>query len=307
MSVIEVGLTHAWEHLNDLPRVEELGFDSVWTSEHILFYGPTVDATVTLGAFAARTRTIKIGTAIVLLPLRHPTVTAKAIGTADLLSGGRVILGVGVGGEFPKEFEATGVPVHERGARTNDAIRVMKKLWSEDNVSHHSPFVNFDGATMQPKPPSPGGPPVVVAGRSEAAMRRAARLGDGYMPYLFTPERYAQAKATIEAEAAARGRDLSNFIWTLYQFTSVAPTFDEAHERAIARLSRQYNQDFTQIADRYAAVGPPDRVIERLRAFAAAGVQHFILTPITPTGAFMEHVELFAREIMPFVKAGGGN
>ena len=305
MSAIEVGLTFAWDHLDDLPRVEELGFDSVWTSEHILFYGPTVDATVTLGAFAAKTRTITIGTAIVLLPLRHPTITAKAIGTADLLSGGRVILGIGVGGEFPKEFEATGVPVHERGARTNDAIRVLKKLWSEDDVSHHSAFVDFDGATMQPKPPSPGGPPIVVAGRSEAAMRRAARLGDGYMPYLFTPERYAQAKATIEAEAAARGRDLSNFIWTLYQFTSVAPTFDEAHERAIARLSRQYNQDFTAIADRYAAVGPPERVIERLRAFADAGVQHFILTPITPAGAFMEHVELFAREIMPAVKGDG--
>jgi probable F420-dependent oxidoreductase len=302
MTAIEVGLTFAADHLDELPHVEDLGYDSVWTSEHMLFYGPTLDATVTLGAFAARTKRVKIGTAIVLLPLRHPTVTAKAISTADVLSGGRVILGIGVGGEFPKEFEATGVPVEERGARTNDAIRVLKKLWSQDNVSHHSPFVNFDGATMQPKPVQAGGPPIVIAGRSEAAMRRAARLGDGYMPYLFTPERYAQAKQSIEQEAERHGRDLRGFQWMLYQFTSVAGRYEEAHERAVARLSRQYNQDFSKIADRYAAVGTTDQVIARLRAFADAGVSHFILTPITPADAYMEHVDLFAKELMPAVK-----
>src|SRR5581483_12357853 len=107
---VEVGLTFAADFIGELPRVEDLGFDSVWTSEHILFYGPTLDATVVLGAFAARTRRIKLGTAILLLPLRNPTVTAKAISTVDILSGGRVLLGIGVGGEFPKEFEATGVP-----------------------------------------------------------------------------------------------------------------------------------------------------------------------------------------------------
>lgn len=303
MAGIEVGLTYSTEHLDQLPRVEDMGYDSVWTSEHILFYGPTLDATVTLGALAALTRRVKIGTAIVLLPLRPAAITAKAISTADVLSGGRVILGIGVGGEFPKEFEATGVPVQERGARTNDAIRALKKLWSDDHATHHSRFTNFDDANMMPKPPQAGGPPIVVAGRSEAAVRRAARLGDGYMPYLFTPERYAAAKATIEQEAAAAGRDLSNFMWTLYQFTSVAATHEEAHERAVARLSRQYNQDFSKIAGRYCALGTPDATIARLKEFAAAGVQHFILTPITPPGAFMEHAELFAKEIMPALKA----
>ena len=301
-SSIQVGLTYAAEHLDELPRVEDLGFDSVWTSEHILFYGPTLDATVTLGAFAAKTRRIKLGTAILLMPLRNPTVVAKAVSTIDVLSGGRVLLGIGVGGEFPQEFEATGVPVGERGARTNEAIRVVKKLWTEDNTSFHGRWTTFAGVTMQPKPPQPGGPPIIVAGRSEAAMRRAARLGDGYMPYLFTPERFAAAKQTIEQEAARRGRDLAAFHWTIYQFTSVAATHAEANERAVARLSRQYNQDFSRIAARYCALGTPEQVVERLRAFAAAGVRHFILTPITPPGAFIEHVELYARAIMPALK-----
>lgn len=301
-SKIQVGLTYSIEYLDELPRVEAMGYDSVWCSEHILFYGPTLDATVTLGALAARTQRMKIGTAIVLLPLRHPTVTAKAIATSDVISGGRVMLGIGVGGEFPKEFEATGVPVNERGARTSDAIRVMKKLWSEDNVSHHSRFVNFDGATMQPKPPQAGGPPIVVAGRSEAAQRRAARLGDGYMPYLFTPERYAQARTLIEEEAEKAGRDLSAFHWTIYQFTSVGDDYDEAHARAIARLTRQYNQDFSKIAERYCSIGSPEQVAERMRAFAEAGVDHFIVTPITPPGAFMEHVDRIAREVLPALR-----
>lgn len=299
---IQVGLTYSADYLDQLPWVEDLGFDSVWTPEHILFYGPTLDATVVLGAYAARTTRVKLGTSILLMPLRNPTVTAKAISTADVLSGGRVLLGIGVGGEFPKEFEATGVPVNERGARTNEAIRVVKQLWSEDNTSFHGRWTNFDGVTMHPKPPQPGGPPIIIAGRSEAAMRRAARLGDGYMPYLFTPERYASAKQAIEGDAAGRGRDLAGFHWALYQFTCVAPTYAEAHERAVARLSRQYNQDFSAIADRYCALGTPDQVVERLRAFAAAGVRHFILTPITPPGAFVEHVDLFAKEIMPALK-----
>ena len=302
MTRIEVGVTFPAEELEFLPQVEAMGFDSVWTSEHILFYGPTLDATVTLGAFAAKTERIKLGTAILLLPLRNPTVVAKAVSTADILSGGRVLLGIGVGGEFPKEFEATGVPVNERGARTNEAIRVLKKLWSEDHTSFEGRWTRFTDVTMQPKPPQPGGPPIIVAGRSEAAMRRAARLGDGYMPYLFTPERFAAAKQTIEQEAERRGRDLTGFHWTLYQFTSLADRYEEAHERAIARLSRQYNQDFSKIAERYCALGSVEQAAERLRAFADAGVRHFILTPITPPGATREHLDWYARELLPALR-----
>jgi len=303
MAAIEVGVTFPAEDLDFLPRVEELGFDSVWTSEHILFYGPTLDATVTLGAFAARTSRIKLGTAILLLPLRNPTVVAKAVSTIDVLSKGRTLLGIGIGGEFPKEFEATGVPVTERGRRTDEAIRVIKQLWSEDNTSFHGRWTNFEGATMMPKPPQPGGPPIIVSGRSEAAMHRAARLGDGYMPYLFTPERFAQAKVAIEAEAEQQGRDLSGFHWALYQFTSLADRYDEAHERAIARLSRQYNQDFSKIAERYCALGTAQQAAERLRAFADAGVRHFILTPITPPGATREHLEWYARDLLPALRS----
>jgi alkanesulfonate monooxygenase SsuD/methylene tetrahydromethanopterin reductase-like flavin-dependent oxidoreductase (luciferase family) len=122
------------------------------------------------------------------------------------------------------------------------------------------------------------------------------------MPYLFTPKRFAQAKAAIKADAARHGRDLVGFHWALYQFTSLADDYEEAHQRTSARLSRQYDQDFTTIAERYCAIGVPERAAPRLRAFADAGVQHFILTPITPPGAAREHIEWYARDLLPALR-----
>src|SRR5207253_6285558 len=140
-----------------------------------------------------------------------------------------------------------------------------------DHVSHAGKHFSFEDVTMAPKPVQPGGPPMVVAGRSEAAMRRAARLGDGYMPYLFTPDRYRGAVEMIQAEAQKAGRDVSGFDWVLYQFTALADTHDEAHRRAVARLSRQYNQDFENLVERYCVLGTAEECGDRLAQFIDAG------------------------------------
>src|SRR5437870_9841563 len=118
---------HQWQ---DVSRIEELGYESAWTSEHIFFYFPTYDALTALAAMAARSSRIQLGTAVLLLPLRPAALAAKEIASVDNISGGRLILGVGVGGEYPKEFDAVGVPVKERGARTDEAIRVLKALFT---------------------------------------------------------------------------------------------------------------------------------------------------------------------------------
>src|SRR5712691_10890030 len=141
---------HQWQ---DVARIEELGYDSAWTSEHIFFYFPTFDALTALAAMAARTSRILLGTAVLLLPLRPAALAAKEIASVDIISGGRLIVGVGVGGEYPKEFEAVGVPVKERGARTDEALQVLKRLFTEDNVSFDGRFTKLDGVTLQPKPP----------------------------------------------------------------------------------------------------------------------------------------------------------
>src|SRR3990170_4835053 len=138
--------------LEQAERVEELGFDSLWTSEHMLFYVPMFDAVTVLAAFAARTKRLLLGSAVLLLPLRHPTVLAKEVASLDIISNGRIILGAGVGGEFAREFVACGVPLSERGPRTDESIQVMRRLWSESHVNHDGRFFRLEDATMEPKP-----------------------------------------------------------------------------------------------------------------------------------------------------------
>lgn len=302
---LQVGINlfpHQWEEVS---RMEDLGYDSVWTSEHIFFYFPTFDALTSLAAMAARTRRVRLGTAVMLLPLRPAALAAKEVASVDIISGGRVILGVGVGGEYPKEFEAVGVPVKERGRRTDEAIQVMKLLYSQDNVTFHGRYTTLDGVTLQPKPKQPGGPPIWVAGRSEAAMRRAGRLGDGYIPYLFSPERLRAGAAKVREYAERAGRDPSAITIGIYQFICLADTYDEAKRIAAADLSMRYNQPFENIVDRYVVMGNADDCARRLADFADAGAKHFILVPIGPRpGDFLAHAEQYVRDVVPKLRPG---
>ncbi len=289
--------------LEQAQRAEELGFDSLWISEHMLFFVPTFDAITVLAAFAARTQRILLGSAVLLLPLRHPTVVAKEVASLDIISNGRIILGVGVGGEFPREFVACGVPVKERGRRTDEAIEVMRRLWSESGVNHEGRFFRLEDANMQPKPVQKPGPPIWVAGRSEAAIKRAARLGDGYMPYLFSPERYRESLEKLATFAQEHGRDPTTIESGMYQFICVADTYEEARQRAVQDLSVRYNQPFDRIVDRYCVLGPPDQCVERLLQYVEAGVRHFILVPIPSPRGLDADLETYAREVVPRVRA----
>src|SRR3990172_7109438 len=247
MTQLEFGINLLPQQWQDVSRIEELGYDSAWTSEHIFFYFPTFDALTSLAAMAARTSRIRLGTAVLLLPLRPAALAAKEVASVDIISGGRLILGVGVGGEYPKEFQAVGVPVTERGARTDEAIRVLKLLFTQDNVTFDGRFTKLDGVTLMPKPTQAGGPPIWVAGRSDAAIRRAGRLGDGYLPYLFSPQRFRDTLARVREQAEKAGRDPSAITPGIYQFICLADSHDEAKRIAAADLSRRYNQPFEQI------------------------------------------------------------
>jgi probable F420-dependent oxidoreductase len=300
MSDLKFGVNlfpHQWQ---DVSRIEELGYDSAWTSEHIFFYFPTFDALTALAAMAARTTRIQLGTAVFLLPLRPAALAAKEIASVDIISSGRLILGIGVGGEYPKEFGAVGVPVKERGVRTDEALRVLKLLYTQDNVTFDGRFTHLDGVTLAPKPTQAGGPPLWVAGRSEAAMRRAGRLGDGYLPYLFSPERFRDGMATVREHAEKAGRDPDAITPGIYQFICLADTYEEAKRISAEDLARRYNQPFEKIVDRYVVMGNPDDCARRLGDFAEAGVRHFILVPIGPTfGDFLAHVRAYAEDVIP--------
>jgi probable F420-dependent oxidoreductase len=290
-------------------RAEALGFDSVWIGDHVAFHNPTLDSLGVLGYVAALTRRIRIGPCVYLLALRHPTIVAKQVASLDVLSGGRVVFGVGVGGEFPKEFEATGVPHRERGARVDEGLAVCRTLWGPSPASFEGRFTRFAGVVLEPKPVQPGGPPIWVGGRSDAALRRAARLGDGWVSYLVTPERFRTSLARIEAFASEAGRLLDpgvSFEPAHLLFTVVDEDSEAARATSARHLTRQYNQPFDELARKYCLLGPPDACLARLAEFAAAGVRTFVIHFTVPAARMLEQLERFGTEVLPRVASGAG-
>jgi alkanesulfonate monooxygenase SsuD/methylene tetrahydromethanopterin reductase-like flavin-dependent oxidoreductase (luciferase family) len=289
-----------------LAAVERLPVESVWQGGHLLPPTATGEAVTRLALMTAWTERVRVGTSVLLLPLYHPVILAKQLGDLDSRSGGRLTVGVGVGGEFGGEFEAVGVPVGERGARTDESMEVLRTLWRGGPASHHGKFFGFDDVQLRVvQPPGEdasrmraGGPPLVVAGRKEGAMRRAARLGDGWMPYLVSPEAYARSVATIAGEAQAAGRDLAGFEWMMYLYCSVRKDGDRAREDVAGFLGGAYGDKPPEMLDRIAPSGTPEQVAARLQAYVDVGVRHFIISPAAHRDT-LEIVTLAAREVLP--------
>lgn len=279
-------------------RAEDLGFDVLGCGEHVMFHVPTANTYVSLAVAAGATTRIRLLSAVVLLPLYPAALAAKMGAALDVASGGRYLFGVGVGGEFPKEFEACGVPVRERGARTNEALDVIRRLWTERGVSYAGRFNTLNDFSIDPMPvQSP--PPIWVAGRRDAAMKRAARYGDGWLPYMYTPEQLAASADRIRAFGEEAGRDLSGFRFGLYVFTAVHEDGDRAREMAADRLGRQYAQDFSTLIGKYALAGAPDEVRARLREYVDAGARLVMLSSACPDDYIDENVRLIAEEVIP--------
>ena len=283
--------------------VDQCGYDSLWAGDHISFAIPILDPMLQLAQAAVVSRRLMLGTSVLLLPLRHPTPVAKQVVTLDHLTEGRLILGVGVGGEFPNEYAACDVPHGERGARLSEGVQVLKKFFSGAPVSHHGRFYGpFHDVPMLPPPRQAGGPPVWFAGRRDAALRRIGRLGDGYIAYVITPAMYRQSLETITAAALAAGRTPVDFGTGHLLFTRLDETYDEALDQATETLSVRYAMDFRKAAARYCALGTPAQVAERIREFHDAGVRHVILDFLGPYEERHRQIEWFASEALPLLR-----
>ncbi|MGP0030484.1 MAG: LLM class flavin-dependent oxidoreductase [Acidimicrobiales bacterium] len=257
-------------------RLEDMGADSLWTGGHIASANPSPEAMVGLARLVEQTTEVAVGTAILLLPLYPPALVAKQVADLDGASGGRLALGVGIGGEYPQEFRATGVPLTERGARLDEAIPLLRRLWSAEEISHGGRFYAMDDVRIHPAPRQGADLPVIVAGRQEPAMRRAARLGDGWMPYMYSPRRYRESVATVRQCADAAGRDLSRFCWSLFLPVNVQTDGPAARREAAAFLGGTYAQSFEEMISHVGAAGSPDEVAGRLSEYREAGVRHFV-------------------------------
>lgn len=279
-------------------EAEALGFASLWTGDHIAFPAPILDPLQVLACFASHTQRVRLGTCVYLLPLRHPTVVAKMVASLDFISGGRVTFGVGVGGEFPREFEASGVAVNERGRRTDEAIAVLRRLWQGDEVGHRGRFFTFDPVRLKPPPVQPGGPPIWIGGRSEAALRRAARYGDGYVGYLLSPDGVRERWARIRALADACGRGTHPITRALMTFAVVDADRDAAVRQAATMLGTMYGRNMDSAAARYCVAGTPADCRAAASAYTAAGVEHLILTPLAYGAGAADQLRALARALL---------
>ena len=291
------------DDLVDLVKlVDESGYDSLWAGDHISFALPILDPLLQLAQAAVVSRRLMLGTSVLLLPLRHPTPVAKQVITLDHLTEGRFILGVGVGGEFPREYAACDVPRNERGARLAEGVTVLRQFFSGEPVTHHGKFYGpFQDVPMNPPPRQAGGPPIWFAGRKEPALRRIGRLGDGYLSYVVSPAMYREALATIDQAAEQAGRGPIRFGTGHLLFARLDRTYEEALERATETLSVRYAMDFRKAAERFCALGTPAMVAERIREFHAAGVRHIALDLVGPYEEKTEQIAWFASDAMPLL------
>jgi len=259
------GAAFLWTLCDQLERSD---VDSIWLSDRLSSPVPVPEVMTTLAAIAARTTRLKFGPSVVVLPYRTPVVAAKEMATVDWLSQGRLFPAVGVGVELPREFEASGVAFAERGRRTDEAIHVLRLLWTQDEVTFHGQFYKLDRISVFPKPwQTP--PPIWIGGKSEAAMRRTARLGDGWIP---------------------------SFIGTLINY-AIADTEEAAFAMAQPHIPRGRVDEATM--RRCTAFGPVDRLVDRVEEYVKAGASKFILRPLCPPDRMLDQLACMAERVCP--------
>ncbi|MAP96905.1 MAG: hypothetical protein CL428_01325 [Acidimicrobiaceae bacterium] len=198
---------------------ERCGFDSLWVNHHILNVGyvherlgqaPYHDAMITLTWLATETKTATLGTSVLVMPYLHPMVLAKEVATLDQLCGGRLTIGVGVG-SLPEENEILGSDYGSRGQYSNEFIKVLRQLWTQDKATFEGDFWNFQDVVSSPKPLQDPHPPIVIGGNRGPALRRVAQIGDGWHPLGISPDGVAKRLKVIREEAAGFGRQIDDF------------------------------------------------------------------------------------------------
>ena len=292
--------------LDTFREVERLGFDGLFTGEHLLFHRPVWDAVTMCTAMACATERIAIGPAAVIAPLRHPTLLAKELAGIDRISGGRLVVALGAGGDYPKEFEAAGIPLERLGRRTSETLEILRRYLSGERFSYEGEIFRLDDVWLDPPPARPAGPPLWVAGRAEATRRRAALLGDGFLPYMFMAERCARAFGELRADADAAGRELpAAFAWGAYVYVSVGEDRDEARRRGDEHLVWRYAEPRFrgELAGKYVVAGSPAECAEGLAAFAEAGCTHLVLSLVRAEGESpLDALRVVASEVLPVLR-----
>jgi probable F420-dependent oxidoreductase len=283
-------------------RAEAAGFDSVWIGDSITAR-PRHEPLTLMAATAARTRRVRLGTGVLLPALRNPVVLAHLIGTVDRVSEGRLILGVGIAADTPsirKEFAACGVPWDRRVGRFLETIEICRALWQSDNVTFQGKHFTLDGATVEPKPHRPGGPPIWIGGSGPTALREAARF-EAWFPTGPSAEAFAEQFPRIQAAARAAGRPAGAVAGAAYVTLALDPNKAEAEQRLHRFLETYYAAPAAAIMARQATyAGPIEGCVEWLGRWIDAGARHLALR--FAGGDQLAQVDEAAARLLPQLK-----
>jgi len=271
-------------------RAEDLGFDYLGSPEHIIFRTPSLNAPLALAVAAGATERMRLITAMTVLPLYPVVLAAKLVSLLDVASDGRLDLGIGVGGDYPPEFAASGVPLKERVPRTDEGLEALGRLLTEDHVTFKGRFTKLDDVTIEPKPVQRP-LPIWIGGRSEGARARAARFG-AWLPYLYSAS--ALRRDAVEVRAKGDGEVRIGVLVSL----TVFPDDAKARHVAIESASRSYGHDFSPYVDKLIVAGDPARCIERLTEYVEAGAQLVLAQVVCDKADRPEMLRCFAEDVL---------
>ena len=266
------------------------GFDSVWVNHHVLHAGyvldrlddkPYYDALTVLTYVAAKTKSVKLGTTVLVLPYLNPVVLAKTIATLDVMSEGRMIVGVGVG-SLPEESEALGSDYSTRGKYANESIEIMKELWTNPLPNYNGNYYSFTGVKFSPKPHQRPHPPILVGGQSMPAMRRAVVHGDGWHPIGLSPQKLEDRLKVINRLLDQNDKDSRYFRISLRSELEVTDTNYEGSA---------------------STVGTPDQLINKISEYERIGVSEMVFSVSTDDVPYISSmIEKFSKEVLPAFK-----
>ena len=252
------------------------GIDHLTVGDHVSFADAHgADGLIQAAALIAADPRVHVQTGVYLLALRHPAVVARQLATIALLAPGRFMFGVGVGGDDPAELELCGINPRHRGARTTEALHCVRRLMTGEQVDFRGRFFELHGA-IRPAPATPI--PILVGGRSDAALVRTGQLGDGWLALWVSPRRFTEATGRIESAAAEAGRDRVRWQHALQLWAGFGATRARAREQLSATMEAAYSLPFERF-ERYAPVGPPDAVAAALAPFLEVGCRQFNFVP----------------------------
>ncbi len=280
---------------------EDNDVDSIWQTDRLISPQPFLESMSLMAALAGRTQRVKFGMNAIVVPFRDPLVLAKQCATIDYLSDGRLLPVFGVGAEGAPEWKATGRPPRGRGAQANEALQLMARLWSEERVSFDGEHYHYVDARLEPKPVQQP-LPLWIGGASEAAIRRTARIGTGWLAGLMPSDQVGRVVSAIKKESAALGRTIDADHYGAgfaYRFGS----WDDAVvERAAAGLSRLATPVEPQ---QFFAVGDAATILARIAEYRAAGISKFVLRPLADgDDEIYSQSQRLIEEVLPLAHGG---